>query len=501
MTDSSQVSTDSEFSIIKLKNSLEELSRRSEGTSDANALLSEATALFKDFFDNMADPEFSPLELKKGDTPRSKDYNDNLQRIYNDISRFYTELTNLTDANIKSFNFSQVVVAEINKRARGLSSMVLDLNILSNFTRGDVIVAGDDFINLESVDTGAALGSSPAEIIANGSGLSLARASTNNLSVDDRVKIEVLPISPTTQSSEGEGVNTKPTPGNLRRFYEGNYYNFLGAARPEGGGFNIQYILDPSQIDPVVEEGEGSEEANKPVGYFLEYGATEEDKQRSRLAMLDNNPDTFWECEYVIRLENPLIPDVTESIVIEEEVENPGEDNRFDDPESPTAAAIQIDVAELNNKALAKDTVDLTIDIVVTLPEDQNINFVSLNPVIFSKKAFVEVVDIATISSTEPEFQTVDNWDTIRFPKTITPEANEFLSDSQLSATLAPSRFDYSGQGIYPFPTRIANKIKIRMTMREPAAQIYEKTYALLKNTLDVTNTVTTTTKKGRLRF
>ena len=133
MADASQIATDSQFSIIKLKNSLRELAERSENSSDANALLSEATALFKDFFTNLSDPEFSPQLLTIGDTPKSQIYNDNLRRIYNDISRFYTELTNLANANVKSFNFSQVVINEIRKRGAGLSSIVLDLNILNNF--------------------------------------------------------------------------------------------------------------------------------------------------------------------------------------------------------------------------------------------------------------------------------------------------------------------------------------------------------------------------------
>lgn len=517
MSDSSQISTDSEFSIIKLKNALEELSSRSENTSDANSLLSEATALFRNFFENIADPEFTPLEFKKGDTPRSKDYNDNLQKIYNDISRFYIELINLTNVNIKSFNFSQVVIAEINKRARGVASIVLDLNILSNFTRGDIIVAGDDFMNLEKVDTSAGLGSSQAEIVSSGAGLSLARAESNNLSLDNKTTIEVFPIAPAISNAQGvEAVNVEPTIGNVRRFYEGNYYNFLGAARPEGGYFNIQFILDPENLNPILidgatpeepgpenEEGEATSVPGPPpnddVGMFLEYGASEESKKRARRAMLDNNPTTFWECEYNIRLQDPLIPDIhSEVVTVEENVEPDGE-NPFTDPESPTAAAIQIDIAELNTTALSKDTVDLVLDIVVTLAEDQNINFMSINPLVFSKKAFIEVIDISTISSSEIEFKTVDNWDNIRFPKTITPEANEFLSDSQLSASLAPNRFNYLGQGIYPFPTRIANKIKIRLAMNEPAAQLYEKTYALLKNNVDITTTTTTKKKKGFL--
>ncbi len=95
----------------------------------------------------------------------------------------------------------------------------------------------------------------------------------------------------------------------------------------------------------------------------------------------------------------------------------------------------------------------------------------------------------------------MDGWEELRFPKTITPEANEYLTDSQLSASLSPTRYNYSGQGIYPFPNRLTKKVKIRLAMTQPAAQVYERTYALLKNVIDTETTITTTTKKGKLRF
>jgi hypothetical protein len=158
-------------------------------------------------------------------------------------------------------------------------------------------------------------------------------------------------------------------------------------------------------------------------------------------------------------------------------------------------------VNDLNTRALQEDSIDLVIDVIVTLPEDQNVNFVAINPVVFSKNAFIEVIDISTIDSTEGEFRTVDGWEALRFAKTITPEANEYLTDSQLSASLAPNRYNYTGQGIYPFPTRVAKKIKVRLSMSQPASQPYEKTYALLKNTVEVDTTITTTTTKGRFRF
>lgn len=549
MTDATQIIVDSEHAILKLKGALDQLLDRNADNQDASSLLADAISSFKTFFDTIGNSEFVPIEFKTGDTPRSLDYNQNLKSIFNDIDRFYRELNNLRSASIKSFNYSQIVTNEIRKRAESIAGIVLDLKILNGFTRGDVIVAGDDFINSEKIDNSAALSSSKVELVSNGSGVSLARAGTNNISSDPRVKIQILPLSPQGSSSAGDSiVNTKPTPGNFDRFYEGCYYGLLGEARPEGDRFNIQNItVPPRPPEPPAprnpEEGEQGAgpfrkkknkkknigkkafsaatrifgkkgkkprrepgtnnfptppRPNQPESFFLEYGASEEEKEASRRKMLDGNPDTFWECEYVVPIENPLIPDITEALIVTETPNSStNENSAYTDADAPTSAAIQIDVNNLNTEAVERDTLDFSIDIIITLPEQQNVNFVSINPITFSKEAFVDVVDIATSNEDEGVFITVDGWESLRFPKTITPEANEYLTDSQLTASLAPSRFNYTGQGVYPFPVTIAKKIKVTLSMRNPTAQIYEKTYVLVRNIVDIETTVTTTKKKG----
>jgi hypothetical protein len=152
-----------------------------------------------------------------------------------------------------------------------------------------------------------------------------------------------------------------------------------------------------------------------------------------------------------------------------------------------------------NTTALEKDILDFSVDIIVTLPEQQSVNFVSINPVIFSKSAYVSIVDISTSKEEEGVFVTVPGWESLKFAKTITPEANEYLTDSQVAATLAPSRFNYTSQGIYPFPTTIAKKIKITLLMDKPSSQIYERTYILMRNTVEIENTVTTTRTSRKL--
>lgn len=476
----------SDSAIVKLKNSIDNVLSRRNNNSSLDTLLADTIAAFKEYFSNLDKSEFSPSYLITGDTASSEIYNKNLKAINNDLSRFYQELLKLSKSNAEAYNYSQVIISEIKKRAESISSIVLDLNILNNFTRGDVIVGGDDFINTALINSSAAMSSPLAELVSNGAGLGLAKDAVNNLTTHPRTTIEVTPISPKTETSESVAVNTAPTVGNLNRFYEGNYYNFLNQARPEGGAFNIRYLMKETV----------SNEESKISGLFVEYGASDSAKSEARKKMFDGSPDTFWECEYVIKLSNPLLPDVSETVVVDDPTETSANSSDMLD-----TAAIQIDVDEINDKALQEDVIDLIIDLVVTLPEETNVNFVNINPISFGSKAYIEVEDIATASSNSTEFTTVEGWSTIRFGKALTPEINEYLSDSQLSASLAPSRSNYIGQGVFPFPSTIANKVKIRLAMRQPVAQLYDLTYVLLKNTVDINATITTTTTKGAFRF
>lgn len=457
----------------KLENALIELSNKLNSSKDSgniNSITNEVYNTLDSYFKNIGTTEFIPEFILDNDIPSTRLYNNNLLKIHNDLVRFYNDLRNLSADYVSSYNYAQLVSKNILDQANGLASIVVDLNILNNFDRGDTIVAGDDFNTLEFVDTATTLGSDLAELIPGGGGLTLTRVSSVDL-VNTDTKVEIIPITPV---SNGNSVNVDPTPGNLERFYEGNFYNFLGLARPEGGQFNFKTLTSVTDVN-----SKDPEHATESI--LIDIGASEEDKKAIRSKLFDKNPDTFWECEYIYRLNNkPLFSS---------NLDNPGEDT------------ITVNVDELNSiaKSLDKPGIDLTIDIVITLPENRTINFVSLNPILFSAESFPEIVDISTASEDNSDFLTVDGWETIKFPKYLTAEANEFLTDSQSNAILAPSKAAYKGQGVFNFPPREAKKIKIRIKSDFPVANIYERTYALISSTVKVTKTVTTTTTKRSL--
>lgn len=479
-----------------LNKKIESLTSLSDtSSSEINKLIQSVNIVFDKFFSELSNPVFVPKFIFKGDIVSPDDYNYNLKSIYNDITAFYAELSNLIDSQLKAYNYAAIVADEILNKADSLSSIVLDLNILNNFNKQDIIVAGDDFKNLDYVDLSAGTTSDLAELLLDGGGIGLSKQGTEDVSLSEAT-ISVSPLSPLGATSDG--VNIKPTPGNFERFYEGNYYNFLGLSRPEGGSYNIRYIKNPVERGDVPDgDVHISSETSPPQkriigadvtdGYFLDFGATEEDKKKARLKMLDKDPNTFWECEYLYKLSSSLVDNISTGNV--EEV----------DPAAPDTGFINIDLEKANELAKNYDFSgrDLLIEIVIELAEPKSINFVAINPILFGSSVFPKIQDISTAEPNSDQFITVDGWNSSEFSKTLTPEANEFLTDTQLRVTLAPNRYSYKGQGIFPFPVRYAKKVRLLILVTDPIAQPYDKTIVLLKKTINVQGEITTVTKKG----
>jgi hypothetical protein len=517
MTLSKQIPIETEMAILKLKSSLEQINQKIDN-SDFTSYLSESMSLINTFYQDIGYSEFYPQEFKKGDTPKAELYNQNLNQIFNDLNRFYLDLDNLNNLAIASYNYSQVVISEVKRRAQDIASTVLDLNILSNFTNADAIVAGDDFTTSQFIDKDANYSNEKVEPMIGGFGVTLSRLATRSVLED--AEIDIFPVAPV--SNKSNTVNTKTTPGNIERFYEGSYYDFLGAARPEGGSFNFKYLnlsaastgqgglstqvtlQEQSNLGDYVTGGNDfippspSFDTLNENGYFYDAGATLTNKKLIRNKMIDGNPDTFWECEYLFKLENPLVSSSEfNDLAISESASLVDDSESFNNQQNVTESNFEIEADQLNSRAEKQDTADLIVDIVFTLKEDTWINFVSINPVVFSKNSFIEILDIATSSSEQSAFTTVDGWNSLRFAKAITPEANEYLTDSQSAALLAPNRSSYLGQGIYPFPMRFAKKIKVRVKSSLPVAQVYERTYVLMKNVTDIELSFHKRTKRG----
>jgi hypothetical protein len=293
--------------IAKLKIHLERIRQVQNNEADLVKAINEATTEFNKFFLNYRKPSFVVNEFKTNATPQSEEYNESLETLRQDIEHLYESLTNGRAQSLTAYNYATVTSNEITNTANELSSRVLDLNIINNFIKGTVIVAGDDFVNGDNIDTTVGVESTKAELLHGGSAVSLQRVGSSIVSTPD-TKISITPVLP----AGSKGVpNTAPTPKNIERFYEGQFYANMGEMRPAGGYLNINYMVDPSKIPEtsinVKGGGNGTTETTPEealdqaddIGYFAVLDPSDVELAAIRSKMLDGDPSSFWECEYV----------------------------------------------------------------------------------------------------------------------------------------------------------------------------------------------------------
>lgn len=302
---------------------LEKIRQAQADSEDLGAAVSAAVEEFNKFFLNFGKPYFEVNYFRPGGhTPKSDEYNRTMISLMQDLESLYTLSESASAATLADYNYSAVTAQEIQTSSAAVASKVLDLNILNNFTKGTVIVAGDDFLDMSRIDTSVQAETMQAKLLGGASAMALNATSVKAVS-DSDTTITITPLEPA--GAEGS-VNVIPTPENTETFYEGHFYAPIGEIRPAGGSLSFKYIVDPAGLPPseiIVSDEEGvtidgvpqnSESAEYlqfmrqqgmqggrfgGVGYFAVVPVTEQDKNIVRGYMVDSNPDTFWEAEYV----------------------------------------------------------------------------------------------------------------------------------------------------------------------------------------------------------
>lgn len=138
---------------------------------------------------------------------------------------------------------------------------------------------------------------------------------------------------------------------------------------------------------------------------------------------------------------------------------------------------------------------DLMVHIDIDLGQVTPVNFILINPVIAGTSAFIKVIDVATSNANE-EFKTVDGFSSQAFDKILTPEANKIVSNDIKEKTLAPSNFSYMGLGVFAFPVRLAQKVRLTLLAESPTPAIYERLHLIMQEIITI-NTKVKSSKKG----
>lgn len=448
---------------------------------------------FRELFSNIGRPtvELNPFEAKQ--VPRSRQINKTMAQIEEDLQTAYDEIGSLQDGLVESFNHAQELSADLVYSADKIGGKVVDLRLLEGQLDQDLIVAGDNFRTLEKVDTRIGLQNQSADILLDQGVLVLKRTAAKNL-VNTNTQIDVTPVAP-------QGLATQPTVNNVNRFYEGKFYDFVGQSRPEGGRYHLEQTLSvnveptglsastivinsPSPGNAIqtaqdrinqTETGPEPGEQLRPEDIIVfDRGASEQDKQIVRNYMIDENPATFWEAEYV-KTDAEIQGLVEDSRLVgldaESSIVNP--DGTIDDGVIST-----VTLDDLRNEARASSSSeadDLIVDITVTLDKEADVNWLSLIPNNFEETAWIDVLDIQYAPAATDSYQRIPGFSDSIHDNIITDEANAELTDEEAGALLSPSKYAYRGIGVWSFEPVVAKSIRFRIRQRTASPTPYQR--------------------------
>lgn len=450
---------------------------------------------FRELFSNLGKPsvEINPFESKQ--VPRSKQINKTMAQIEDDLEAAYDEMGGLREGLVETFNHAQALSADLITSADEIGSKVVDLRLLNDQLDQNVLVAGDDFRTLARVDQSIGLQNPAADILLDQGVVVLNRSSSINL-VNENTHIDVTPVGP-------KNLKRTPTLNNVGRFYEGDFYDFVGQARPEGGRYHLEQSMSvnvepegqntettvtnnfggstPATFEKTVDNRLKAEgipqpgERLRPEDIIVyDRGASEGELATVRANLIDENPASFWECEYVrTSADIQNIVDQSKLIGLDTESQIAG---TLQGREQGAITTVTLD--DLRNEARADSSGtndDLIIDITVTLDSAKTVNWLSLIPNNFEDTAWIDVLDISYANSGTTSFQTVPGFSNSIHDNVITDEANAELTDSEAGALLAPSKYAYRGIGVWSFEPVEAKSLRFRLRQRTAVPDPYQR--------------------------
>jgi hypothetical protein len=469
--------------------------------NDLHSSMDRVLKVFQEFYGNLGKPsmELRPFENKL--VPRSSKINATMQEIEDDLQVAYKEVDAIGQSFVEVFNLSRAYSNEIGNQASRAASKVIDLRLLSNQLDQNLLIAGDDFNDTSKIDGGFSLQNPKADIFISQGIVTLNRVESINLT-NQNTEIEVTPVAPSS-------LKKRPTVGNVDRFYEGNFYNFIGSARPEGGKWHLEESMsaavnpgtgitttaittDSSQIPTSIASAQQSilpflnnQESTPGPGQRLrpediiviDRGASNEELTLARKRIIDENPSTFWECEYV-KVADSLQESVESSQAAEQQasIVNPDSQNPGQIQTDIINAAVTLDDLRAQAAVLSESADDdLIVDITIKLDNKRSLNWISINPNNFEELAWIDVMDIRYAEDNGKPFVTIPNFRDNISENILTDQANSELTQEEEFSTLSANKYSYRGIGVWTFDPVVAKQIKIRLRQRKAVNAPYQR--------------------------
>lgn len=546
-----------EVNADRAKALLDAVRRRIErGEASHPELKAQLFKAFTKYFTELAEPttEFQPL-LSFG-LRDPKQYTELMEGVKRDLESASRDAKNLADTVVSGFNLSSVLAQQLESTVKKVTTKSQDLQHLSETFAEETIVAGDDFADDSRIDKNANLEVPGCELPANQNTMTLKRESAVNVLQDQDVIIRVLS---SFRIYEGcfYALNQQARP-------EGGQFHFSGAdnsletdASASGTPKDLVKRMNQWRADPTgparIQTPDGEMERSKitakqgvvwaqtggswgpftrvewdmlannyhvdpafaddpslmrpiPAVAETDRGAPLEDKRKIRARMLDGNPDTFWEAEFVIdaseALKAPSPPPATQAAAKSPDaVHNQFKDDwqakfgggaQSEAPADQQEASVQLSLGELIDKISgpAIDKMDLDVVIILELKTPKIINWLNLVPHNFSDTAWLEVLDVST-SIDGATWEEVEGLHDAKFENILTEEANAEMTPEEVATTMAPSKFQYTGHGVWTFPAKEVKFIRFKLLQKTPVPAPYDVLMVELTQTVTSTHTAT----------
>ena len=430
-----------------------------------SSMFSELFKAFKNFFSKLGKPTLQKRFQKKTAPARSSEYNDTMKEMYNDIDVAYEEEGSLSSVMVKNFNYGESERQMLLNKIKKINSRSVDYSFYSLGAKNKSLFGVDSFVDNDKIDFDKiSPGSQSAELVVNQGVVTLKRLGNINRSpLVGRITGIKESIPPWSHAEETGG-------------YEGLYFGLANETRPEGGKWHIKYSEDGRRL--------------------YDLGASEEELMPRRLQMFDDNPDTFWEAEYLTK---PVVGyrnkysgnqiSVAEfNDLVNNEINSPNVEISGDTVVTDEEGKLIEDYIPLTQSCSSEY---LTINFTVHLNRAENINWISLNPNNFGQELYMDILSIQT-SAEGKIFEELEGFDDHEYDITLTSEANDELDPTLIKDVLSPDKFKYAGQGIWVFSPR---KVKaIKFSIRQ--LRSYNKPYEVLMVETEQRITTTTTKKK-----
>jgi hypothetical protein len=515
-------------------------------------LKTEVAKAFEKYFTELSQPVsvYNPL-LKYG-LRDPEEYSETLSLAQSDIEAGFEDAQNLSQSIVASFNASTTQMNQLDSKVKKVTSKSQDLQHLSDLLVEDTIVAGDDFADDSRIDRSMAVEAPLVDMPLNQNNITLKRNSSENVLElnTDQITVRVMssyriyegffyalegqarpeggqfhfsgPDNSIWTDSTSPGIppdllqrynswRTDPTLPTVIQTKEGKVNRSevtadqaLAWSRESGGRWGPftqaewDMIANNYHTDTVAFGGGGALSQPSPRQAEFDKGASIEERRDARKRMIDGNPDSFWECEFVIDSSEALpawatshktvdlpAPPPIFKVTLPVPPNTPGSDSQAQGGDTGPTITLGELIARISGPAV--DWMDLDCTIVLELPDPVMINFINLMPHNFSESTWLEVTEVAT-SLDGADFEPIEGMTAGKYENVLTDEANSELTEEEVSVTLAPNKFQYTGQGVWTFPVREAKYIKLKLVQKTPIPAPYE----VMR--VEMTQTVTTTT-------